>query len=348
MLTEVIYLTRKADRERMAADIRKALEPLGVTVETSEGLGRCLHVNLAGHGLEAGVWLDGSSKSDVPLIHWHNAARPLAGVRGAWTSVNAYHGCKATSLPSSMIDLIEKLLCGFQAAADGSAFRAAPDDTDATPTKAVYIYCGAANLVEGTAEYKLIDGAGKVVATHTLRPADAKALAEFHGLAAISAAALLRIEREQAERTPAPTACGWKVRRAQWSLRQRGNRDLYLTHESTGATASIAPDGRGLFSVQLAGGLFPAAYGTRLEALRHVAEYGLAAYFETTPETLAAYAKVGLDRWERQQIIRQRIGTERGLGPDALVVFDDPEYLKACEALDRLTLARAASLESAA
>ncbi|WP_066803314.1 hypothetical protein [Sphingomonas asaccharolytica] len=287
MLTQVIYLTRKADRERMAADIRKALEPLGVAVEVREGLGRCLFVNLAGEGLEASVSLDASNGSEAPLIHWHNAARPLAGVRGAWVSVNAYHGLKATSLPSSMIDLIEKLQRGFRAAADGSAFRNPPADAEAVPAKPV-------------------------------------------------------------ERQQAPKGHGWKVRRASQSLQACGNRDLYLTHAATGAAASIAPDRSGLYKVHLAGAAFPGSFSTRGEAFAHVLQYGLAAYFETTPEVLAAFAKVGLDRWQRQQMIRERISAERGLNADAWALCDDPEYLKACEALDRLTLARAASLEVAA
>jgi hypothetical protein len=130
MLTEVLYLTRKGDRQQLAADIRKALEPLGVTVAVREGT-RDLAVTLSGHGLSALVHLDARAQSEAPMIHWHEAQRDLVGaVRGAWSDVNNIHRRKATSFPCSMIDVIERLQRGFQAAADGSAFMPYPAGTE--------------------------------------------------------------------------------------------------------------------------------------------------------------------------------------------------------------------------
>lgn len=65
------------------------------------------------------------SNGSIPLIHWVSRDKKLAAVAKAWEAwhINQFHGCKATSFPSTTNAAIEAIVCGLSAAIDGSAFK---------------------------------------------------------------------------------------------------------------------------------------------------------------------------------------------------------------------------------
>jgi hypothetical protein len=118
-------------RERTQAlrHLQALLAPLGVQLASecpSFARGRYLRVTASHPDLSALFWLehrlDDLGEPAGPLVHWHGASRRLRLLPGAWGSVNAFHGQKATSVPWGLSALPGVLRCGFQAVVDGSAF----------------------------------------------------------------------------------------------------------------------------------------------------------------------------------------------------------------------------------
>lgn len=119
--TTVISLGRKADRKRFCEDLRRHVLSIdGVVEERVAHRGRELIFRFDGPGISASTWLR-PEETDW-LIAWHNASKPLAPMPGIWESVNQHHRHKATSFARSLDDVIRRLVAGFQAAKDGSAF----------------------------------------------------------------------------------------------------------------------------------------------------------------------------------------------------------------------------------
>lgn len=122
-------------RERRHAfqHLQALVGPLGVQVASecpSFARGRYHRVTASHTDLSALFWLehrlDDRGEPAGPLVHWHGASRRLRLLPGAWGSVNAFHGKKATSVPWGLSALPGVLRCGFQSVVDGSAF-AAPE-----------------------------------------------------------------------------------------------------------------------------------------------------------------------------------------------------------------------------
>ena len=118
-------------RERRQAflHLQDLLAPMGVQMASecpSFARGRYLRVTACHPDLSALFWLehrlDDLGEPTGPLVHWHGASRRLRLLPGAWGSVNAFHGKKATSAPWGLSALPGVLRCGFQAIVDGSAF----------------------------------------------------------------------------------------------------------------------------------------------------------------------------------------------------------------------------------
>lgn len=117
------------DRHQALQHLEALLQPLGVQVVAEAPLlahGRYLRVYANHPDLSALFWLehrlDDSGGPAGPLVHWHGASRWLVWVSGAWSSVNAFHGKKATSFPLHLTALPGVLQCGFQAVVDRTAF----------------------------------------------------------------------------------------------------------------------------------------------------------------------------------------------------------------------------------
>lgn len=131
-----LSLRLAADRRRFVADLIKAVE----TVEgakltlmswrnadgslSSKAGSKVCRLDFAVPG-KLSVSLTVDARYDVPTLHWYGALEPLQGVYGAWAShhVNQFHGCKATSFPPSLSRVIDSVVRGLTAAADGSAFK---------------------------------------------------------------------------------------------------------------------------------------------------------------------------------------------------------------------------------
>jgi hypothetical protein len=118
-------------RERTQAlrHLQALLAPLGVQLASecpSFARGRYLRITASHPDLSARFWLehrlDDLGEPAGPLVHWHGASRRLRLLPGAWGSVNAFHGKKATSVTWGLSALPGVLRCGFQAVVDGSAF----------------------------------------------------------------------------------------------------------------------------------------------------------------------------------------------------------------------------------
>lgn len=129
--TDIRTLGRKHERAFLVSDLRKALAKaeLAVDIETEDRDGS-LTLHMMTPELSALVILDYRMRGDVPLIHWHDAHKPLQDfVPFAWNVVNQYHRRKATSFPAELDDMVEKLVFGFRAAATGAAFLASEHST---------------------------------------------------------------------------------------------------------------------------------------------------------------------------------------------------------------------------
>lgn len=118
-------------RERTLAlwHLQALLGSMGVKVASecpSFARGRYLRVIASHPYLSALFWLehclDDLGEPAGPVVHWHGASRRLRLLPGAWGSVNAFHGKKATSAPWGLSALPGVLRCGFLAVVDGSAF----------------------------------------------------------------------------------------------------------------------------------------------------------------------------------------------------------------------------------
>jgi hypothetical protein len=130
--TTVTTLTTAANRRTFVDDLERAVTQLaGVfpvarswrkkngAVSDKTGSAYChLAFTIPGK-LSVMLYAGGHS---VPLLHWYGAASRLRHVPGAWHTVNAFHGAKATSHPFCPNDAIACLVAGLTAAADGSAF----------------------------------------------------------------------------------------------------------------------------------------------------------------------------------------------------------------------------------
>jgi hypothetical protein len=121
----------RTTRERSLAlrHLEALLAPLGVQLASEcPSFARCRHLRVtASHpDLSALFWLehrlDDLGVPAGPVVHWYGASRRLRLLPGAWGSVNAFHGQKATSVPWGLSALPGVLRCGFQAVVDGSAF----------------------------------------------------------------------------------------------------------------------------------------------------------------------------------------------------------------------------------
>lgn len=125
MITEVLSFARKNDREQFVKDIRTALASLDVEITIRSYLDkRDFTLTIKHQRLSASVAIWGTDKDRVPMICWFGASDRLQRVAGAWRSdnINPFHGCKASSFPMSMIEVIECLRIGFEAVHGGSAF----------------------------------------------------------------------------------------------------------------------------------------------------------------------------------------------------------------------------------
>ena len=118
-------------RERAHAlrHLQALLAPLGVQLASEcppFARGRYLRVTASHRALSALFWLehrlDDLGEPAAPPVHWHGASRRLRLLPGAWGSVNAFHGKKATSVPWGLSALPGVLRFGFQAVVDGTAF----------------------------------------------------------------------------------------------------------------------------------------------------------------------------------------------------------------------------------
>ena len=121
--TSVVRLTRKADRRRFLADLRKAVVTPGLVKEviSREPVGYS-SIDIRRPDLCALITLAYPKRGAVPLVHWYGAQRDLRVVRGAWSDVNPFHHRKATSFPRDLNEVISNLVVGFEAAKDLTAF----------------------------------------------------------------------------------------------------------------------------------------------------------------------------------------------------------------------------------
>jgi hypothetical protein len=118
--TSITSLGTKRERQLLDQDIRRALASIpGLTIETRHH-DRELLIDAFHPLLRASWWA--TLGDDGHLIAWHRAERDLVLVPEAWQDVNDIHRRKATSFATTPNDAIGRLVKGFEAAIDGSAF----------------------------------------------------------------------------------------------------------------------------------------------------------------------------------------------------------------------------------
>lgn len=117
-------LSRKSGRDRLAQDThRTIIDRFDDITYQARAYDNMAAVPLIGPKLSASITMF-ANRRKVPVISWYGAKARLRSVLGAWLpwDVNAFHGLKATSFPEDPQELIERLLAGFEAAKNGTAF----------------------------------------------------------------------------------------------------------------------------------------------------------------------------------------------------------------------------------
>lgn len=122
--TTVTSTKTTKEREQLLADIQAALAPYGVRTEITPYSNRHFLGDFITPNIRANMDFDWSDPAPS-MIHWHRAAAELQPVPGAFeeADINSIHRRKATSFPDSFVDLIAALVTGFDASANGTAFR---------------------------------------------------------------------------------------------------------------------------------------------------------------------------------------------------------------------------------
>jgi hypothetical protein len=125
--TTVTGLTRKADRVRFIKDVERAI----ATDVPEAKLDRLSHedgelvMGFTVPGKLSVTFRHSKGSTETPFLSWYGAASRLRGGAGTgWRSwdINRAHGCKATSFPTGLNQLIATLLLGLLSAHTGSAF----------------------------------------------------------------------------------------------------------------------------------------------------------------------------------------------------------------------------------
>jgi hypothetical protein len=106
---EIVERVADSLGERRTIDLRETPADITVTLQTPL--------------LGAMVILSRGCADWQPAIHWFGAARRLVACHKAWGNVSQFHGCKATWTGATWEDMLDALVAGFTAAADGSAFQ---------------------------------------------------------------------------------------------------------------------------------------------------------------------------------------------------------------------------------
>ena len=122
--TAVRSMKTKDERETLLSDLEAALAPYAPSIEVTPYSNRHFVAVFATDAISAMVDFDGLD-SEPSMIHWHKAHANLKAVSGAFDEcdINEVHRRKATSFPATFPDLVEALIAGFAAAANGSAFQ---------------------------------------------------------------------------------------------------------------------------------------------------------------------------------------------------------------------------------
>ena len=124
-----LTVARKGDREKIAAGLIEALEPLGVEIERREGRygRRDVDLRLTLNGVGASVWINADLGDGHHLISWFNTVYPSRDFTPAFNvavgdllQFRPHH--KATSCADGWDDLRDRLVKGFGAARSGHAF----------------------------------------------------------------------------------------------------------------------------------------------------------------------------------------------------------------------------------
>lgn len=129
-MTQVLKVTRKADRLKMASAVQGVAERFGCAIDKREGGlypgPRCMQLHLTGPGgLCVTVSLDGDTAlGDSFLLSWHMALDSRNELDNAsfGGGVNPHHRRKATHLAQGFDDLLARLERGFSLAASGEAY----------------------------------------------------------------------------------------------------------------------------------------------------------------------------------------------------------------------------------
>lgn len=120
--TPIKSLRKAKDRARFTQDLTLHVlrTDLAVIEERMTETSRELLFGFIGEHISASIWLR-PDETDW-IISWYGAKRSIAPLPGVWESVNQHHRHKATSFPRSLDDVIRRLVDGFTAAKDGTAF----------------------------------------------------------------------------------------------------------------------------------------------------------------------------------------------------------------------------------
>lgn len=129
---EKLSVTRKADREKLAALLTASLTKAGATVTRNDDLelayrGRAVFLNvLLAHGLSVTVGFNGDSPhtpKDTFVLSWHfKNFENLPRLTDAFPNVNTHHRRKATDVAYGFDDLQRTLLHRIEVVRNGTAF----------------------------------------------------------------------------------------------------------------------------------------------------------------------------------------------------------------------------------
>ncbi|AXK43891.1 hypothetical protein [Erythrobacter aureus] len=125
-VTSVTSCKTKAERFQLLRDIQEALAPYDVKFDRTDVSPRDSTTVISRIDLSAMIDFDAHDQKPS-MISWHRASRPLQAVPNCFAdhAINPFHRRKATSLPRTYPELVDMLVAGFAAAADGSAFKGA-------------------------------------------------------------------------------------------------------------------------------------------------------------------------------------------------------------------------------
>ena len=114
-------LNRAADRKAMASELESVAREVGATYDVDVERDREVYVTLRAGRLKACISLEASDSAFI--CSWVSEQRLCPSFGGTVGGpVNAYHGCKATTVTNDWTKFCKHVANGLEAAKDGNVF----------------------------------------------------------------------------------------------------------------------------------------------------------------------------------------------------------------------------------